>query len=291
MPDALIVGCGYVGERLATVLPGRVRCLTRSAASAERLRGMGLDAVACDLDAGHPPAELGETPLIYYMIPPPRESTRDDRLRRWLDGLRSTPRRIVYLSTTAVYGDAGGAEVDEATPPAPSHWRGRARLDAEAALREHAQGHGIEWVILRVPGIYGPGRLPLERIARRLPMLRETEAGPGNRIHVADLVQACLAAGTRPEAAGRIYNVGDGDHASTTTYLRTVARLAGLPEPPEVERAEAEKVLPPMAWSFLADSRRVSTRRIRQELGVLPRFDRLEEGIRQALSRESLEEP
>lgn len=291
MPDALIVGCGYVGERLARVLPGDVRCLTRSAASAARLSGMGFDAVACDFDTELPPAELGEIPLAYYMIPPPKDSTRDDRLRRWLASLRSSPQRIVYLSTTAVYGDAGGAEVDETTPPAPTQWRGRARLDAEAALMEHARSHGIEWVILRVPGIYGPGRLPLDRITRRLPMLRESEAGPGNRIHVTDLVQACVAAGTRPGAAGRVYNVGDGDHASTTTYLRMVARLAGLPEPPEVERAEAETVLTPMAWSFLTDSRRVNTRRMREELGVVPKFGRLEEGIRQALSTESLQDP
>ncbi len=288
MPDVLIAGCGYVGERLARVLRGDVRCLTGSSASADRLRSLDIDAVACNLDTGLPPAEVGEAPLAYYMIPPPRESASDDRLRRWLGTLRSSPQRIVYLSTTAVYGDSGGAEVDEATPPAPTQPRGRARLDAEEALMEHARGRGSEWVILRVPGIYGPGRLPLDRIARRLPMLRETEAGPGNRIHVTDLVQACLVAGSKPEAAGRIYNVGDGDHSSTTIYLRTVARLAGLPEPPEVERAEAEKVLPPMAWSFLADSRRVSTRRMREELGVIPRFHRLEDGIREALSSEPM---
>lgn len=291
MPDALILGCGYVGERLARSLQGDVRCLTGRAASADRLRSMGLAAVACDFDAELPPVELGDTPLAFYMIPPPRDSSSDDRLRRWLGALHSSPRRIVYLSTTAVYGDAGGAEVDETTPPAPTQRRGHARLDAEVALMEHARRRGVEWVILRVPGIYGPGRLPLERIARRLPMLRESEAGPGNRIHVADLVLACLAAGTRPEAAGRVYNVGDGDHASTTTYLRTVARLAGLPEPPEVEPAEAEKLLTPMAWSFLADSRRVSTRRMREELGVVPRFQRLEEGIRHALSPESRQGP
>ncbi|MGA0103021.1 MAG: NAD(P)-dependent oxidoreductase, partial [Steroidobacteraceae bacterium] len=108
---------------------------------------------------------------------------------------------------------------------------------------------------------------------------------------VTDLVVGGVAGGARPGAAGRVYNVGDGDHASTTTYLRLVARLAGLPEPPEVERAEAETVLPPMAWSFLTDSRRVNTRRMREELGVAPKCARLEDGIRQALPPAPLQGP
>ena len=238
MPDALIVGCGYVGERLARVLPGRVLGVTRSAASAEQLRKAGVEAISQDLDGEGLLPDPGEAGLIYYMVPPPRESQVDDRMRRWLGALRRAPQRIVYLSTTAVYGNAGGAVVDERTAPAPTQARGRARLDAEAALVDYAARHRTEWVILRVPGIYGPGRLPLERLASGLPVIRESEAGPGNRIHVEDLVRVCLAAGERPDAAG-VYNVGDGDHASTTTYLRTVARLAGLPEPPEVGREEA----------------------------------------------------
>ncbi len=283
MPDTLIIGCGYVGERLARALEGAVRGITQSAASAERLRGMGIDARSFDLDSEAAPMDLGEAGLVYYLAPPPRESTTDARIRRWLGSLRTTPLRIVYLSTTAVYGDAGGAEVDETTPPAPTQSRGRARLDAEQALVAQAESRGTEWVILRVPGIYGPGRLPLDRIARRLPVIRESESGPGNRIHVLDLVEACRVAGSLPGAAGRIYNVSDGNPASTTTYLRTVARLAGLPGPPEVGRDEAALTLTPMAWSFLADSRRVSNRRMREELGVLPRFARLEDGIRHSL--------
>jgi nucleoside-diphosphate-sugar epimerase len=134
-----------------------------------------------------------------------------------------------------------------------------------------------------VPGIYGPGRLPLERIRRGDPVIVESEAGPGNRIHVDDLVSVCIAAGAKPAAANRIYNVGDGNHASTTAYFAAVARLAGIPEPARVSREEARLRLSPGTWSFLGASRRVNTARMRRELGVALRYEDLEEGIRASL--------
>ena len=187
------------------------------------------------------------------------------------------------MSTTGVYGDAGGESVDEDRPPAPTTDRARARLDAERAVQDWAATAGCEWVILRVPGIYGPGRLSLERIRRGEPTIRRQEAGPGNRIHVDDLVRVCIAAAAAPRARNRIYNVGDGNHASTSEYFATVARLAGLTPPPEISREEARNRLSPMAWSFLGESRRVDTSRLDRELGVDLLYRDLEAGIRASL--------
>jgi nucleoside-diphosphate-sugar epimerase len=136
---------------------------------------------------------------------------------------------------------------------------------------------------LRVPGIYGPGRLPLERLRRGEPAIVPEEATPGNRIHVSDLVTACVAAGVAAAADGRIYNVTDGSEDSLTEYLLRVARIAKLPAPPLVSRADAQRALSETSWSFLAESRRVDNRRMLDELGVPLLFHDLDTGISASL--------
>lgn len=286
MADFVIIGCGYVGARLAGRLPGKVTAVTRTQSGAASILGSGAAIEVFDIDAlaagGQLPVDVTGAVLI-YLVPPPGDGPADPRIRFLLQGLRGLPARFVYMSTTGVYGDAAGESVDEERPPRPTTDRGRARLDAEEALRDWCEAQGVDWTILRVPGIYGPGRLPLGRIGRGDPVIIESEAGPGNRIHVDDLVATCVAAATSPASRNRVYNVGDGNHASSTEYFNIVARLAGLPAPPTVTRAEARQSLSPAAWSYLAESRRVDTRRMRDELGVQIRYTNLEEGIRASL--------
>ena len=294
MQDFVIAGCGYVGERLARALPGRTLALVRSAARAGELSAAGIEALRVDFDGLDGAATLPAWTagrVLYYLAPPPGDGPADARLRALLPALPARPARIVYMSTTGVYGDTDGASVDESSPVDPATERSRARLDAERAVQDWATAHGSEWVVLRVPGIYGPGRLPLERIRRGTPAIREPEAGPGNRIHVDDLVRVCVAAGTVPAAANRLYNVGDGNHASTTEYFRTVARLAGLAAPPEVPREDARRGMSPLAWSFLGDSRRVDTSRLERELGVEIRYRDLKEGVRASLREQEGSDP
>ena len=285
MVDCAIIGCGYVGERLARRLPGRVRALTRSQAGAASLREAGIRAEARDLDENGPDAPRFDAAatVVFYLVPPPGTGPADPRLRAFLDAITGKPARFVYMSTTAVYGDAGGQTVDEDSPAGATSDRGRARLDAEDATRAWCTARGVPWVVLRVPGIYGPGRLPLDRLRRGDPVLPEAEAGPGNRIHVDDLVSVCIAAATAPAARNRVYNVGDGNHASSTAYFNAVARLAALPPPPALPREEAKRRLGPAAWSYLAESRRVDTMRMERELGVELRYRDLEQGIRASL--------
>ena len=190
---------------------------------------------------------------------------------------------FVYISTTGVYGDAAGARVDERSPLAPATDRARRRVAAEAAVTTWCHGLGTRCVILRVPGIYGPHRLPLERLQRAEPALREDEAGPGNRIHVDDLVAAIVAAVDRPAASG-VYNVTDGDHSSTTAYLLQTATAAGLPPPPLVSRNDAADRIPAGMLSFLLESRRVDNRRLLEHLGLRLRYPTLSAGIAASLA-------
>lgn len=283
-----VVGCGYTGRRLLEICRSSGRDflgLVRSEDSLAGVRAAGAAAAILDLDApgGQLPREWTLGRAVVYMAPPPDSGELDTRMRSFLDRTAAPPAVLVYLSTTAVYGDTGGAPVDERSPPAPQADRGRRRLDAERAVLAWGECHGVPVRVLRVPGIYGPGRLPLERIRQGAPVVRAEDAGPGNRIHVDDLAAVCLAAADYrgPE---RIFNVGDGSHASMNEYFRAVARAAGLPAPPELPLAEILQRVTPAMRGYLSEQRRVDTRRMRQVLAFRPRYDDLEAGVAASLA-------
>jgi nucleoside-diphosphate-sugar epimerase len=260
----------------------RVRGFATRPASLAEIAATGAEPVLLNLDETPARVDL-DGQVVFYSVPPAPSGARDDRLERFLGNADGRPRRVVYLSTTGVYGDARGAPVDEETPPAPQTERAARRLAAETTLRQWADPRGISWCILRIPGIYGPGRLPLDRLRHRDPAIDPQEATPGNRIHVEDLASACVAAGGAPQAHRRIYNVTDGSSDSLTAFLQRVARLCGLPAPPLISRAEARRLASAASWSFLSESRRVDNRRMLDELGVAPVYRDLDAGIRASL--------
>lgn len=283
-----MVGCGYTGRRLLKLCRELGRDLVGTARTEDSLAQIRVrGGRALQLDLGTPAAQLprdccaGRT--LVYMAPPPPTGDSDPHLRRLLDVLPALPDGLVYLSTTGVYGDTGGAVVTEYTPPAPGSERGRRRLDAENAVLRWGDDTGVPARILRVPGIYGPGRLPLDRIRQGAPVVRAADAGPGNRIHVDDLAAACLAAAdyTGPH---RVFNVGDGDHASMTEYFLAVAAAAGLPPPPELPLATLLAQVSPAMRGFLVESRRVDTTRMRTGLGFTPQYTPLAAGIAASLA-------
>ncbi len=286
MHPVSIVGCGYTGLRLAERWlrsTQDVRGFAATSASLHKIAAAGAAASRLDLDVS-PVVPLDvDAHLVYYCVPPAPVGVHDARLERLLDTANGLPSRIVYLSTTGIYGDRAGAAVDEDSQPKPQSARAVRRLAAENVLRAWAESHAVSWCILRVPGIYGPGRLPLERLSRREPAIDPLEAAPGNRIHVDDLVTVCMAAGLSARADGRIYNVTDGSDDSATAYLQRVAQIAGLPPPPLVTRAQAESSFPATSWSFLRESRRVDNRRMVNELGVTLAYQDLDAGIRASL--------
>jgi len=279
----LIIGCGDVGRRLAARAAGRgepCHGLVRSAESAARLAREGHHAAAIDLDQT-PPDLSGDwdQARIYYLAPPPPKGNEDPRMRRVLAALSpDRPHRIVYISTTGVYGDCNGEWVDETRPPNPQVDRARRRADAERQLLEwRAAGRG-EVVILRVAGIYGPGKLPLARLQQQVPMIGEADAPWTNRIHIDDLVQVCEAAMTRGKD-GEAYNVSDGQPGNMRDYFDRVAATYGLPRPPLISLEEARRTLSPGMLSYLGESRRLDNGKMRRELGVELRYPDLASGL------------
>lgn len=284
MHPVFIVGCGQIGGLVARrwkARGARVSALARSANSATRLREMGVRPVAGDLDR---PECLHGLPLsgalIYYFAPPPARGQQDTYMRAFTAALTDEPlpTRVVYISTSGVYGDARGEWVDEQTPPNPGTDRARRRLDAETTLRQWGINHNVPVVILRVGGIYGPGRLPVERLKKGLPVLREEESLYTNRIHSEDLADICVAAAERgrPDA---VYNVSDGQNGTMTEYFNAVADKLGLPRPPTVSMEEARRVMSPAMLSYLTESRRMENRRMVEELAVTLRYPDLEAGL------------
>ncbi len=298
--SCLIVGCGYVGTRFARREAGRrpVLALVRSAQAEAALAASGSVPRTLRIDFDAPPnpalqsalAAAVERAAVVYLAPPPDHGVTDPRLESFLaQAGDALPAVFVYISTTGVYGDAAGAQVDESTPVAPANERSRRRVAAESIAQAWCAQRAVRCVILRVPGIYGPHRLPLERLRRNEPALRDEDAGPGNRIHVDDLAAAIAQAIDEPQAQG-LYNVTDGDHASTTAYLRMTAAAAGLAPPPLIAKAEAQAVIPAGMLSFLLESRRVDNRRMLEELGVQLQYPTLQSGVLASMAEMQLQE-
>ena len=280
----LIVGCGYIGRRVAGLLRAEnypVTGCVRSKESAAELERSGIQTVTVDLD--QPVAKsvwAHGFDAVFYFAPPPAQGEQDPRMQAFLRALdvEAPPRRIVYISTSAVYGDCKGAWISELQAVNPATARGQRRLDAEQRLAAWCNAHSAEWILLRVPGIYGPGKLPLARLRKGTPVLREEDSPYTNRIHADDLAAVCVAAMKSPHA-NTVYNVSDGHPSNMTDYFFRVADAAGLPRPPTVSREEAQRVLSAGMLSFLKDSRRMSNSKMLDELAVTLQYPDLAAGL------------
>ncbi len=277
--QVFIAGCGDIGLRVAALAQARglpVTGLVSGEASARKLRDGAVTPLLCDLDQAVPALPELADAAVFYFAPPPRAGEDDPRLRHFLAAL-TRARVLVYLSTSAVYGDCQGAWVDETAELKPGLPRGRRRVAAEQAALAWGAAQGCPVMILRVPGIYGPGRLPAERLRRGLPVLAESESPWTNRIHADDLASAALCVADEGQA-GRAYNVSDGNPTSMADYFNRCAALLALPPPPQVTMAQARTQLTPEMLSFLEESKRLDTRRLRA-LGWQPRYASLAEGL------------
>jgi nucleoside-diphosphate-sugar epimerase len=176
-----------------------------------------------------------------------------------------------------VYGDCQGRWIDEDEPLRAHSERGRRRIDAERALQDW-RGAGRSLVVLRVPGIYGPGRLPEARLRQGLPVLEPAQSPWSNRVHAEDLAEAALVAAVRGRD-GAAYHVADGTPTTMADYFTRCARVLGLPEPPRVDLAEARRSFTPAMWSYMEESKRLRIDRLRDELGYAPRYPDLDHGL------------
>ncbi|MCU7815671.1 MAG: SDR family oxidoreductase [Candidatus Thiodiazotropha sp. (ex Rostrolucina anterorostrata)] len=278
-----IVGCGDIGRRIAKESLSEGDVVTgwvRSEESIKYLQGLGIGAMQIDLDqplATIPPVE---NERLFYLAPPPSVGCEDSRVANLIDHLLDggQPKKVVYLSTSGVYGDCNGAWVDETRRPAPAVDRARRRLDAERRWQTWCEHTGGELVILRVAGIYGPGKLPVQRLQQGQPMVSEADSPFTNHIHSLDLVKVCLAAMQRGHS-GEVFNVCDGHPNSMTSYFNQVADFLHLPRLPQISLDQAKHTLSPGMLSYLGESRRLSNHKLLDELSVALSYSTLEQGL------------
>lgn len=279
-----IIGCGYIGRRVARAWITRgekVLALARSEERAQALEALGIKVVLCDLDGKKSLHGLSlENTLLYYFAPPPQKGIHDTRMATLVSSLKpdAKPARCVLISTTGVYGDHGGAWVDETAALKPKTDRARRRLDAENGLRAWGRKHGVAVIVLRVAGIYGPGRLPEERIRSAIPIVHEAECPYTNRIHADDLVDVCIAAAERGKP-DEVYNVSDGNPGTMTQYFNAVADALGLPQPPTISMHDAKHQLSPGMLSYLTESRRLDNSKMLEEFGIQLNYPNLDSGL------------
>jgi nucleoside-diphosphate-sugar epimerase len=282
----LIIGCGDVGLRVVRALGGRLRvfALTSSPARREALRAAAVRPVVGNLDDAATLNRLaGLADAVLYLAPPPATGTTDPRLRALLAALsrRSPPGRVVYASTTGVYGDCQGEWVTETRPLGATTDRARRRVDAESHLRAWGRATGVRVTTLRIPGIYAndrEGGRPQDRVRRGTPVLAAQDDGYTNHIHADDLARACIAALWRGRPQ-RVVQVCDDSDLKTGDYYDLVADLSGLPRPARVPRAQAAGHFSAAQWSFLNESRRLSNERMKRELRLVLRWPTVRENL------------
>ena len=285
MTRILIAGCGDIALRVARLLPDNYSLfgLLRNPARQAELRAAGIIPFPADLDN---PASLqrlrGLAHTVLHFAPPPVSSPIepardaifiDTRTRNLLAALSQgrLPQRLIYISTSGVYGDCAGAVVDETRALHPKTTRAQLRVSAENQIRNWAKHNGVRASILRVPGIYAAERLPLERLKKGTPALVAAEDGYTNHIHADDLAQCVIAAMTRAKP-NRIYHTVDDSRMKMGEYFDAVADAFALPHAARISRAEAKNVLSPMLLSFMNESRRLTNTRMKRELNVVLRY-------------------
>lgn len=284
MQRLLIIGCGDVLRRALPSLTQRYRvyATVRGDSAAADLRAAGATPVRADLDKRPTLRRLaGLGDLVLHSAPPQDKGDRDLRTRRLLAALASRgslPRRLVYISTTGVYGDRGGQVVTEATATRPTTARARRRADAEEVLRHFGRRNRSGIVILRAPGIYAADRLPVDRIRRAEPVLRREDDVYTNHIHAEDLARIATLALERGGSC-RAYNACDDSALRMGDYFDLVADAFGLPRPPRLARQEAAQCLSPVAMSFMRESRRLSNARLKRELRLRLRYPDVNAGL------------
>ncbi len=275
-PSILIIGCGDIGLRVAKQLSRshRVFALTSQQSRFQELREVGATPILGNLDQPESLWRLaGLAQTVIHLAPPQNSGNRDCRTRNLIRILAqgsNAVRRLIYISTTGVYGDHRGAKVSEITPVNPQSERAKRRVDAERVLRLWGPANGVAVTILRVPGIYAADRLPIERLESNTPALVAEEDAYSNHIQSDDLARLVCAAVYHGKPQ-RIINACDGGETKMGDYFDEVADAFGLQRPARLPGNELQKIVSPMLWSFMRESRRVTNTRL-QELKTPLRY-------------------
>lgn len=288
MNKLLIVGCGDIGTRIAKLI-GTNQCngIVASHASFETIQQGNINAYRIDLDSAPTIPiqlfnELAKTEQLYYLVPPQKTGLIDQRSQAFLTALTQTnisPKRIVLISTTGVYGDHSGEWVNESTPVNPQTDRAKRRWNMEQQWTRFAENNDSILSTLRVPGIYSHSRLPRKRLEKQIPIVDPNECGYTNRIHADDLAATCIKVMTK-QTHSDVYNATDGTPGKISDYLLAVAESLQLPIPPIIPMNKAKNQVSAGMLSYLKESRKISNQKLLNSFDIKLRYTDFREGMR-----------
>ena len=274
----VVAGAGYAGQRLLKLLTGQSsRNVALSKTS--KLTLPGIESIQVDFDSKSPNRiENGENTRVCYFVPPGSDSAPEARIKRFFEKvLDRLPVRVVLISTTGVYGNCDGEWVDETWPLNPQTDRALRRLKVEQCCSSWAERHGVSLAILRVAGIYGPGRVPAERLRQGFVLPKSQSGGFSNRIHVDDLAAIC-AAGLAGDATGA-FNVSDGHPLRYRDYFALVAEVWGLPKVEEDDESVSHNSISPTMRSYLRESRKIVNRKLLESFSIELQYPHPRQGL------------
>jgi len=279
-----IIGCGHIGVRVSQLLRQqniKISATSHNENSKQHLTSIGIRVFSANLDEV---SSLKNLPLqyadIFYFAPPAASGDTDQRISHFLSALekKAPPRRIVYISTTGVYGNQNGEWITEKTPTAPHNARSKRRLSAEIQIRDFCYRRKTQYMILRVAGIYDTKKLPLEKINAGVKVLKTDIAPASNRIHAADLADICIAA-MQSTHSNEIFNIADGNPSSISDYFIQTAKIFKLTPPQEINWEQAKKKLSPEMLSYLSESKKIDATYVQKKLGVALQYPDLNSGL------------
>ena len=279
MNTLLCIGLGYTAQVFAARVAAEGWHVTGTATTddgAGGIRARGYEAITFDGSTPSAALRAALARATHILVSAPPDAAGDPLLRHHAGDLARTISWVGYLSTVGVYGDHGGAWVDETTTPKPVSTRSRWRLAAEQAWLDLAKEIGLRAEIFRLAGIYGPGRGPLESVRKGTARAIVKPGQVFNRIHVEDIANV-LAATSARAAAHAIYNVADDEPAPPQDVLAYAARLLELPAPPSIDFATAD--LTPMARSFYSECKRISNARLKEAPGLTLAYPTYRDGM------------
>ncbi len=285
-----IIGCGYIGKKVAeklsaynVLLHGFVKSELSKKVCSEAgvtVSRIDLDNTSVNLNTEHS-ARFANSHIAYFVPPTPKGEV-DTRMASFisaLNGLPKAPEKIILISTTGVYGDCKGQWIDETFVTRPQAARAHRRLSAETQLTQYCENNKVELIIFRVPGIYAADKLPLKRIASGEPIVRAEDSGYTNRIHAIDLADFCVEALLEDVEAG-VYNCCDGAPSTMHDYFTQVADAMNMPRPGEISLQQAQKELSAGMLSYLAESKRISNKKLLTHFKTRLAFPDLEAGLK-----------
>jgi nucleoside-diphosphate-sugar epimerase len=271
----LVFGLGYCGRAIA------------AAASAAGWDVVGTTRAGLDGSIRFDSALAALQSATHCVITAAPDESGDPVLAAYAAAIEAAPalRWIGYLSSTVVYGDRGGGWVDEDTPVAPLQARGQRRVAAEQAWAAFAHRYAVD--IFRLAGIYGPGRSAFDDLRAGRARRMDKPGHQFGRIHRDDIVQGVVTAMQEARGPGRrVLNLADDEPSESADVVTEAASLLGVAPPPKIAFADALPAMSPMARSFWADNRKVSSAKTKAALGIAWRYPTYREGLRAILAEE-----